>query len=94
MNKSWLKRIERLEAMVRPHTPLHAVFRYGYVRRFPAQHGMERHVVATNVEPTTLACVEHCEFEERMGPAPGLTPDLCFTVYLQKDAGHDSSPSP
>jgi hypothetical protein len=92
VKKTWLKRIERLEAMARPHTRKHAVFRFGYVRPLPTDGGTERHVVATNTEPTALANMERCEFEERMGP-PGPIPDLSFTVYLKKDEDPDSAPA-
>jgi hypothetical protein len=94
MNKTWLKRIERLEVIARLRTPRHAVFRFGYLRTLPADTGTERHVVTTNTEPTALANVERCDFEERLGPAPGPTQDLTFTVYLRRGQAHDSSPSP
>jgi hypothetical protein len=94
MNKTWLKRIKRLEAIVRSSTTERAVFRSGYVLRLPADSSGERHVVVTKTESTALVKVEQCEFEERVGPALGPTEDRSFTVYLTKDEAHDSSPSP
>jgi hypothetical protein len=94
MHKAWLKRIERLEAMTRLGAPKHAVFRYGYVRRLATDSNSERHVAITNTKLTSLANVEHCEFEERMGPQPGPIPDLSFTVHLKMAETHDSAPSP
>jgi hypothetical protein len=93
VNKTWLKRIERLEAIARLRAPKHSVFRYGYVRRLPAVAGSERHVVTTNTEPTVLQNVEHCEFEEKVGPAPGPASDLSFTVYLKREETHASARS-
>jgi hypothetical protein len=94
MHKTWLKRIERLEAMARLGAPKHAVFRYGYVRRLATDSIMERHVAITNTKLTAFANVEHCEFQERMGPQPGPALDLSFTVYMKKDEGHEGAPSP
>jgi len=96
MNKGWLKRIERLEAMAQSSATKRAVFRYGYVCPLPPDHDGERHVVTTKTEPAALANMEQCEFEERLGSAPGPTEDLSFTVYLylSKDEAQDSSPSP
>jgi len=94
MNKGWLKRIERLEAMAQSSATKRAVFRYGYVCPLPPDHDGERHVVTTKTEPAALANMEHCEFEERVGSASGPTGDLSFTVYLRKDEAHNNSPSP
>jgi hypothetical protein len=94
VKKTWFKRIERLEAIVLPHIRKHAVFRFGYLRSLPPDCSAERHVTATHTETTALAHVEHCAFEERVGPAQAPTPDLSFTVYLKKDQGHDGLPSP
>jgi hypothetical protein len=94
MHKTWLKRIERLEVMARLRAPKHAVFRYGYVHRLATDSNAERHVAITATELTELANVEHCEFEERMGPQPGPIPDLSFTVYLKMAETPDSAPSP
>jgi len=94
MRSTWVRRLERLESILRSRAHPEMVFRYGYLRRLPADSGGQRHVVTTKTEPTALANVEQCEFEERVGPAPGPTEDLSFTVYLSKDEAQDSSPSP
>jgi hypothetical protein len=81
-----------LEAIALPRTRKHAVFRYGYVRLIPTHSGAERHMITTNTQPTMLANVEQCEFAEEVGPEPGPTPDLSFTVYLKKDEAEDYTP--
>jgi hypothetical protein len=78
VNKNWLKRVERFEAIARPHVPS-AVLRHGYILAISAGGVAERQVVRTTKEPTVLASAEH-EFEERLGPAPGPTSDPGFKV--------------
>jgi hypothetical protein len=91
MKKTWEKRIRKLESALqfRSHPPL--VFRYGLIRYLSLGTGDERHMAVVNSEPTALANVEHCEFEERTGPAPEAHQDLSFAVYLSAEEQNDNS---
>jgi hypothetical protein len=53
----------------------------GSIKLLPCDTPGERHVVVSKSEPTALANMERCEFEERSGPAP-MAPELVFDVYL------------
>ena len=80
MTNSWA-RIRKLESIFQARALPPAVFRYGYVQRLPKGTSGERHVAVSKSEPTALANVERCEFEERDGPAPASS-ELSVNVYL------------
>jgi hypothetical protein len=82
MKRSFVRRIEKLELIVRSRFRSVAVFRYGHIRYLPPDTIGERHIALVKSEPTALANVQHCEFEERVGPAPEPHHDLSVTVYL------------
>lgn len=82
MKKIWEKRIRRLESISRARIRPRMVFRYGRIQNLPPDAVGERHIAIFKSEPTPLANVEHCEFEERLGPAPQPGDALSFTVYL------------
>jgi hypothetical protein len=82
MTRTWAKRIQRLESILQNPERLQVVFRYGDVRYLPPGTVGERHVAIAKSEPTSLANVQRCEFEERVGPAPEARDELSFTVYL------------
>jgi hypothetical protein len=85
MKKTWEKRIRKLESILQSHARPHLIFRYGPIRYLPPGTGGERHMAIAKSEPTALVNVEHCEFEERMGPAPAAHHGLSFTVYLSAE---------
>jgi hypothetical protein len=85
MKKAWEKRIRKLESALQSRSRPPVVFRYGHVGYLPRGTGGERHLAIAKSEPTALANVEHCEFEERMGPAPQALHGLNFTVYLSAE---------
>jgi hypothetical protein len=80
VSRTWRRRIQRLESILRARKRPPAVFRYGVVTRLEKDPPGERHTVVSKSEPTALPNVERCEFEERLGPAPAC--ESCFTVYL------------
>jgi hypothetical protein len=82
MKRSFVRRIEKLELMLQSRVRPAAVFRYGSIRYLPPDTVGERHIAIVKTEPTALPNVEHCEFEERIGPALEAHHDLSFTVYL------------
>jgi hypothetical protein len=82
MKKTWEKRIRKLESTLRSRPRSSVVFRYGHIRYLPPETGAQRHIAIVKSEPTTLANVEHCEFEERIGLVPEARDDSSFTVYL------------
>jgi hypothetical protein len=82
MKRSFVRRIEKLELILRSRIRPAAVFRYGQIRYLPPDTIGERHIAVVKSEPTALANVQHCEFEERVGPAPEPHNDLNVTVYL------------
>jgi hypothetical protein len=82
MKRSLLRRIEKLELILQSRVRPAAVFRYGHIRYLPPDTIGERHIHLVKSEPTALANVQHCEFEERVGPRPEPHPDLSVTVYL------------
>jgi hypothetical protein len=85
MTRTWAKRIQRLESILQNSGRAPVVFHYGYVRYLPPGTGDERHMAIVKREPTALANVEHCEFEEQLGPAPAAHHDLSFAVYLSAE---------
>jgi hypothetical protein len=91
MKKAREKRIRTLELTLRSRARPPMVFRYGSIRYLPPDTGGERHIAIVKSEPTALANVEHCEFEERMGPAPDVHPDLSFAVYLSVEGENGNS---
>jgi hypothetical protein len=82
MTRTWAKRIRRLESILQNPGRVPAVFRYGDVHYLPPGTVGERHVAIAKSEPTSVAYVQRCEFEERIGPAPEAPDELSFTVYL------------
>jgi hypothetical protein len=91
MTRTWAKRIRRLKAKLLARAlPQTAVFRYGYVKRLPNGSSGERYVAVSKSEPTSIANVEQCEFEERVGPAP-VCPERSFDVYLSLEDETESS---
>ena len=91
MSRTWAKRIRRLKARLLARAlPRTALFRYGYVKCLPNDSSGERHVVVSKTEPTALANVERCEFEERVGPAPACA-ELNFIVHLSLEDETESS---
>ena len=82
MKKSFVKRIEKLELILQSRVRPPAVFRYGIIRYLSHDTVGERHIAIVKSEPTALANVQQCEFEERVGPAPEAEHDLSVTVYL------------
>lgn len=91
MKKTWEKRIRKLELALQSRSRPSMVFRYGPVRYLPQDTSGERHMAIVKSEPTALAKVEHCEFEERMGPAPKSHHDLSFAVYLSAEDKNSNS---
>jgi hypothetical protein len=87
MKNSWIKRIEKLEAITRSSVDAAPVFRYGYVQHLPAGSAGEWHVAIATTESTALANVEHCVFEERLGAPSEVDDDLSFTVHLHVEDG-------
>jgi putative transposon-encoded protein len=84
MRAALRSRLERLEVVVESKKP--KLFRSGYLKTLPKDYVGERHVVIVKREPTgALGTFEWCEFEERLGPAPSVYEDPCFTVYLTED---------
>lgn len=65
MNNTWEKRIRKLESALQSRARPSMVFRYGPIRYLPGIGG-ERHIAIVKSEPTSLADVERCEFEERI----------------------------
>jgi hypothetical protein len=90
MTKTWAKRIQKLESILRTRMHSPVVFRYGSVKRLPSDPSGERHVAVSSSEPTALAHVERCEFEERLGPAPARD-EPTFHVYLTLEDEKGSS---
>ena len=82
MKRSFVRRIEKLELILQSRVRPAAVFRYGHIRYLPPDTIGERHIALVKSEPTALANVQHCEFEERVGPAPELHHDPSVTIYL------------
>ena len=82
MTRTWAKRIQKLESILQNPERLPVVFRYGDVRYLPPGTVGARHIAVAKSEPTTLANVQRCELEERVGPAPEAHDELSFTVYL------------
>jgi hypothetical protein len=91
MKKAWEKRIRKLESALQSRARPHEIFRYGRIRYLPLGTGGERHMAIAKSEPTALANVEQCEFEERMGPAPEAHQGLSFTVYLSVEDQNGNS---
>ena len=91
MKKTREKRLRTLESILRsrPRPPM--VLRYGSIRYLPPDTGGERHIALVKNEPTTLPNVQHCELEERVGPALGAHHDLSFTVYLSAEDENGNS---
>jgi hypothetical protein len=92
MKKTWEKRMRKLESILGARIRPPMVFRYGRVQHLPPDTGGERHIAIFKSEPTPLPNVQHCQFEERFGPAPHARDDLGFTVYLTKE-GEDGNSS-
>jgi hypothetical protein len=82
MKKTWEKRMRKLESISQSRVRPRMVFRYGRIQHLPPDPGGERHIAIFKSEPTPFTSVQHCEFEERLGPAPQARDDLSFTVYL------------
>lgn len=82
MKKTWEKRMRKLESTLQSRTRPSPVLHYGRVQYLPPGTVGERHIAIIQSEPTPLANVRHCQFEERLGPAPQAHRDLGFTVYL------------
>jgi hypothetical protein len=91
MKRSFVRRIEKLELILQSRVRPAAVFRYGSIRYLPPDTVGERHIAIVKSEPTVLANVRHCEFEERRGPAPEAHDDLSFTVYLTAENENGNS---
>lgn len=85
MTRTWAKRIQRLESILQNPDRPPAVFRYGYVRSLPQGTGGARTIAIAKSEPTALANVERCEFEEQVEPTPEARDGLSFTVYLSAE---------
>ena len=85
MNKTWIKRIEKLEAILRSRARTAVVFRYGYVQYLPAGSLGEGYIKLTANEPAALPNVEQCAFEERLGTSTEIDDNRCFTVYLEAE---------
>ncbi len=93
MTRTWAKRIQRLESILQNSARPTVVFRYGYVRYLPQGTYGERTIAIAKSEPTALAYVQRCEFEERVGLVPEARDGLSFTVYLTVKDENGSSPS-
>jgi hypothetical protein len=93
MTSTWAKRIRRLESILQNPARLPAVFRYGYVRYLPQGTDGKRTIAIAKSEPTAVAYVQRCEFEERVGLAPEARDGLSFTVYLSVKDKNGGSPS-
>jgi hypothetical protein len=93
MTRTWAKRIRRLESILQNPGRPPVVFRYGYVRYLPQGIEGKRSISIAKSEPTALAYVQRCEFEERVGPAPEARDGFSFTVYLSAEDERGSSPS-
>ena len=74
--------MRKLESTLQSRTRPSLVFRYGRIQQLPPDTVGERHIAIIKNEPTPLAHVQHCQFEEQRGPAPQAHDDLSFTVYL------------
>jgi hypothetical protein len=85
MTKSMANRIRKIASILQASAPPSVVLRYGSLKRLPNDASGERHIVASNVDPTLLPNVQRCEFEERFGPAPAGQ-ELSFDVYLSLGA--------
>jgi hypothetical protein len=81
MTKNWAKRIQKIDSILRSRSRPVAVFRYGPVKYLPKDTVGERHVGISRSEPTALAGVEQCEFEELPGAA-SVSDEHSFHVYL------------
>ena len=92
MKKTWEKRIRKLESILQSRARRHVIFRYGPIRYLPPDTLGERHIAIVKSEPTALVNVEHCEFEERVGPAPEAHQDLSVTVYLTAEGENGNAP--
>ena len=93
MTRTWAKRIQRLESILQNRGRPPAVFHYGYVRYLPQGIEGERTMAIAKSEPTALAYVQRCEFEERVGLASEARDGLSFTVYLSVKDENGRSPS-
>jgi hypothetical protein len=91
VKKTRERRIRKLESALQSCARPAAVFRYGPIRYLPLGTGGERHMALAKSESTALANVEHCEFEERMGPSPEAHHSLSFTVYLSAEEQNGNS---
>jgi hypothetical protein len=91
VKKTRERRIRKLESALQSRARPLAIFRYGPIRYLLQGTGGERHIAIAKSEPTALANVEHCEFEERTGPAPEAHQDLSFAVYLSAEEQNDNS---
>ena len=81
MHRQLLARLVKLEASMAPRRSL--MYRYGYLTKLPAEYTGEKHVVITSriVEGPGR---EHCEFEERRGPAPFSDDDGGLTICFER----------
>jgi hypothetical protein len=85
MRRSLESRIRKLEAISQARVASTIVFRYGRVSRLANDAVGERHIAIVTSAATALPNVEHCDFEERVGPAD-VGDELAFLVYLSSDS--------
>jgi hypothetical protein len=83
MKSRLLRRLGILEARMAPVA--RTIFRYGYLKRLPADYMGERHTAIVKREPTGAPNVEWCHFEERPGRGPLHSEDNALTICLTPD---------
>jgi hypothetical protein len=83
--------MRKLESISQSRTREPMVFRYGRIQHLPPDTKGERHIAIVKTEPTPLANVQHCKFEDRVGPAAEARDDLSFTVYLNAEDENGNS---